>query len=112
MAAPIKKPLIAYAAPPVSKASRMSSKVRADTRTPAPKATTLATSRRGGEVKSPRTTPTTKLELARDPYNRAVATAVPPGSDEASVRRQRARATLARSDPPVQTDRPRPQPAG
>jgi hypothetical protein len=32
-----------------------------------------ATSRRGGDVKSPRSTPITKLELASDPYSKAVA---------------------------------------
>src|SRR5215213_4411585 len=55
----------------------MRSKVNADTRTPAPKPTTAATTRRGGEVNKPRTTPMTKLELARDPYSNAVAMAPP-----------------------------------
>ena len=54
--------------------SALTQKVRADTRTPAPKPITTATTRRGGEVNRPRTTPTTKLELASDPYSRAVPT--------------------------------------
>ena len=45
----------------------MRSKVRAETSTPAPKAMTTASSRRGGLVASPSTTPTTKLELASSP---------------------------------------------
>jgi len=53
----------------VSNASRISSNVRADTRTPDPKAMTPATTRLGGDVNSPRSTPTTKLELASDPYS-------------------------------------------
>lgn len=63
-----------YQAPPESKASRISSNVRADTRTPAPKATTPATSRRGREVKTPSTAPIRKLELASAPNRIAVLT--------------------------------------
>ncbi len=72
MTAPSMKPPMVQTAVPVSNASSIRSKVRADTSTPAPNATMAATTRRGGSVVSPMAVPTMKPELAIRPWSRAV----------------------------------------
>jgi hypothetical protein len=64
---PAKKPARTNVGRPVANASSINSNVRAATSVPLPNATTAATSRRGGEVSNPISTPARNPELTINP---------------------------------------------